>query len=84
MKLVSMAILIFLLLSGNIRALTITSVNGAENKKDFKLSKVISVKGLMIDGGFLKMPLDAYKKKRYSNIRILSKDFYDRILNCFN
>lgn len=83
MKFNIIALLITFLFVGNIRALNITSVNGAGNKKDFEFSKFISVKGIMIDGGFLKMPLDAYKKKRYSNIRILSKDFYDRISDCF-
>ncbi len=78
------AFLIFFISVGEISALNISSVNGIKSKKDFEFSKTILVKRIEFKNGFLKMPLDSYKTKKYSNIKILTKDFYNKILNCFN
>ena len=77
------AILIIFLFVGEISALNISSMNGERGKRDFEFSKTIFIKGIEFKSGFLKMPLDGYKTKKYSNIKILSKKFYHRILNCF-
>lgn len=84
MKCIAIVFLILFFSIGEIRALNISSVKGSQNKKDFEFSKTILVKNIEFKNGFLKMPLDGYKKKKYSNIKILSKDFYYKISNCFN
>ncbi|MCK5583359.1 MAG: hypothetical protein KAI33_06190 [Elusimicrobiales bacterium] len=78
------AILIIFLFVGEISALNISFMNGERGKRDFEFSKTIFIKGIEFKSGFLKMPLDGYKTKEYSNIKILSKGFYQKILNCFN
>ncbi|MCG2725302.1 MAG: hypothetical protein L6420_03420 [Elusimicrobia bacterium] len=90
MKFSIIAFLIIFLFAGEISALSISSVNDAEtakedcrDRKNFEFSKTILIKGIEFEDGFLKMPLDGCKKKKYSNIKILSKDFYQKILDCF-
>ncbi len=68
---------------GYARALDITSMEGKKAKRDFEFSKTVFIRGIKLENGFLKMPLDGYKTKRYSNIKILSKSFYSKLLNCF-
>ncbi|MEA3306412.1 MAG: hypothetical protein U9Q34_01335 [Elusimicrobiota bacterium] len=84
MKLSLLLSLIIFLNIGKICALSITSIEGKKDRRDFEFSKTMIVRGIELKNGFLKMPLDGYKKKKYSNIKILSKEFYHKILNCFN
>jgi hypothetical protein len=78
------AFLIFFISVGEISSLNISSASGIKSKKDFEFSKTILIRRIEFKNGFLKMPLDSYKTKKYSNIKILTKDFYNKILNCFN
>ena len=83
MKSLFLVFLLLLFSLVDIRALNISSMKGGGDKKDFEFSKTIFIRGIEFRNGFLKMPLDGYKKKKYSNIKILSKDFYYKISNCF-
>jgi len=83
MKYIIILSLIIFLCVGEINALNISAIKGKQNTRDFEFSKTILVNGVEFENGFLKMPLDGYKTKKYSNIKILSKDFYRKIFDCF-